>query len=362
MKERFAFRLTTLAFLGIVPAFVALQGAAADGDADNPIDTTKSETGRLVVVIRGASGTPEYGEQFDAWSHHWESAATKGLTRFRRIGPHESAGDLQPDSAKVQPDADRKLIQQTLNDAAVLARKKQLSELWIVLIGHGTFDGRQARFNLRGEDISSEELADWLSPVSCQIAIANCSSASGPFLKALTSPGRVVITATRSGAEINFARFGRYLSEAIGDPKFDLDKDGQTSLLEAFLSASRRTDAFYESEARLATEHSLLDDNGDGLGIRASFFRGIRRVEKVEGPAVADGQTAHSLHLVRSDSEQRLSPETRKLRDSLELTVTRLRDRRQEFKNEDEYYAELERVLVDLARVYEDSAAESSSE
>jgi len=89
-----------------------------------------------------------------------------------------------------------------------------------VLIGHGTFDGRSARFNLRGNDISAEELKKWLEPIDCPIAIANCSSASGPFLKALAGQNRVVMTATKTGAEINFARFGEFLSEAVGDSKF----------------------------------------------------------------------------------------------------------------------------------------------
>ena len=196
--------------------------------------------------------------------------------------------------------------------------------------------------------------------MSCPTAIANCSSASGPFLKALAGPNRVVITATKSGAESNFARFGEYLSVAVGDPTFDLDKDGQTSLFEAYLSATRRTLAFYEAEGRLATEHSLLDDNGDGLGVRADFFRGVRLVQKVAGAALVDGRLAHQFHLVRSDSERQLSLETRQLRDKFELAVTQLRDRKQDFESDDAYYAQLEVLLVELASAYEGSSAKLS--
>jgi hypothetical protein len=169
------------------------------------------------------------------------------------------------------------------------------------------------------------------------------------------------MTATKTGAEINFSRFGEFLSEAVGDPKFDLDKDGQTSAFEAFLSASRRTAAFYDGEGRLATEHSLLDDNGDGLGIRADFFRGVRLVKKVQGEATVDGRLAHKFHLVRSDSEQQLSPESRQLRDQLEQEVIQLRDRKSTFEDEDAYYVQLEELLVQLAKSYEASSSDPAA-
>ena len=93
-----------------------------------------------------------------------------------------------------------------------------LEPLWVVLIGHGTFDGREAKFNLRGPDVTDIELAEWLKPIRRPLAIINGASASGPFLNRLSGEGRVVVTATRSGDEQNFARFGGYIAEAIADP------------------------------------------------------------------------------------------------------------------------------------------------
>jgi len=337
-------------------AFVEPRCLAADGESAETADAAPRSEDRLVVIIRGASGTSEYGQLFDSWSDRWEAAATVGGARVVRIGPQPDADGSTPAASGQPSDADRISIEQVLGAAAAQATSKKLAELWVVLIGHGTFDGRSARFNLRGNDFGAEDLKKWLEPVTCPIAIANCSSASGPFLKVLAGQNRVVMTATKTGAEINFARFGELLSEAVGDSKFDLDKDGQTSAFEAFLSASRRTLAFYESEGRLATEHSLLDDNGDGLGVRADFFRGVRLVKKVQGGGAVDGRLAHRFHLVRSDSEQQLSPETRKLRDQLELAVIQLRDRKQSFDDEDVYYAQLEELLVQLAKAYESSA------
>jgi hypothetical protein len=341
----------TSMFLGTL----VLAGSVCFAAEDDTAEKSKQGADRLVVLVRGAAGTDEYGQLFDEWSQRWESAAAAGGVRVVRVGP--KAGDTDAAlQAGQSGNVDRSLLEQTLSSAASDAVSKRLTEIWIVLIGHGTFDGRSARFNLRGQDVSDEELKKWLEPITCPIAIANCASASGPFLKTLAGQNRVVMTATKTGAEINFARFGAFLSEAVGDSKFDLDKDGQTSVFEAFLSASRRTLAFYDGEGRLATEHALLDDNADGLGVRADFFRGVRLVKEVQGETAVDGRLAHRFHLVRSDSEQQLSPESRRLRDQLEQEVIQLRDRKSSFDDEDVYYAQLEELLVQLAKAYEASA------
>lgn len=359
-------RLTVLLLLTGVLCLPYANCFAVDSESTTASETTASEQtdvhkpGRLVIIVRGASGTAEYGQQFDSWTDRWEVAAAKSGAKVVRVGPKESASDSISGNAAVPADNDRKLIEQTLRQAAGQAKSGELTELWIVLIGHGTFDGRSARFNLRGQDVGNKELATWLEPVSCPVAFANCSSASGPFLKALAKSDRVVITATKSGTENNFSRFGDFLSAAIGDPGFDLDKDGQTSLFEAYLSASRRTDSFYRTEGRLATEHSLLDDNGDGLGVRADFFRGIRLAKKAQGEATVDGRLAHQFHLVRSDSEQQLSTENRRQRDQLERSVIQLRDRKASFDDEDEYYTQIQQLLVQLAEVYESAGTEVS--
>jgi hypothetical protein len=182
--------------------------------------------------------------------------------------------------------------------------------------------------------------------------IINTASSSAPFLNKLSAEGRVVITATKSGYEQNVTRFGHYLAEAIAQPDADLDKDGQTSLLESFLAASKRTNEFYFAAGRLVTEHALLDDNGDGLGTRADWFRGVRPVQKAEGGATLDGYRAHQFHLVHSEAESKMPSELRIERDRLELEVIKLRDTKESF-SEDEYYAKLEKLLCEIAKIYE---------
>src|SRR5205085_8481038 len=142
--------------------------------------------------------------------------------------------------------------------------------------------------------------------------------------------------------------FNRFISQSIADPEADLDKDGQTSLLEAFLMASRRVLEFYKAEGRLATEHALLDDNGDGLGTPADWFRGIHAVKKAANNAPLDGMRAHQWHLVRSKDDQKLSVEQRKRRDDLEVQIGKLRQQKASMP-EDEYYKQLETLVTELS-------------
>ena len=299
------------------------------------ISRAQTNEQRSMLLVVGAAGEPEYGEQFKASADLWKRAGTNGGFQISVIG--ESTNE-----------EDRIALLNSLTNEL----KQSVEELWIVLIGHGTFDGRAAKFNLRGPDISADELAAALKPCKRPLALIDCASASGPFINALSAPGRVIITATRSGYEENVTRFGNYLARDVADPAADLDKDGQTSLLEAFLMASRQTQDFYKDAGRLATEHALIDDNGDGLGTPADFFSGVRAVKKAANGKTVDGVRAHQMNLVRSANEQELSPALRARRDELEAQLSALRDRKNQM-NEDDYYNQLEKILVETAKLYE---------
>jgi hypothetical protein len=293
-----------------------------------------------VMLVVGAEGEAEYGKQFETWAGRWEQAAKKADVRLFRIGGED---DLSGEEDR-----------QRLQDALAAEAKETTAGLWLVLIGHGTFDGREAKFNLRGPDIADRELAEWLQPFTRPVAVINCASSSGPFLKQLAGAGRVVVTATRSGHEHNYARFGDYFSAAILDPAADLDKDGQTSLLEAYIAAAHHTEEFYKQESRLATEHALLDDNGDGLGTPADWFQGVRATKRARDGAALDGARAHQWCLVLSEREQSMPAELRAQRDRLELQIEALRDKKSSLA-EDDYYSQLEQLLLQLARLYEAS-------
>ncbi len=295
-----------------------------------------------VLVVVGAEGTPEFGAQFHQWAERWQGAAQRGSAECVMIGLDDAADK-----------PDREILQQRLAEQS----KSSLHPLWLVLIGHGTFDGKSARFNLRGPDVTPDELAQWLAGVERPLAIVNCTSSSGPFLAKLSGENRVVIAATRSGFEYNFARFGDYLSAAIADPRADLDKDDQTSLLEAFLLASAGVKEFYAKDGRLETEHALIDDNGDGLGTPADWFQGVRAVKAAKDGAAPDGLRAGQLCLIPSQREQALSPQMRARRDQLEQELAKLRQRKSELA-EEEYLKLVEPILVQIARLYESAPAE----
>jgi hypothetical protein len=327
------FIILRILFSSILIADIAV--SLVYGEAAIPPEAEQKPT---VIVVVSAEGTPEYGAQFVKWAGLWQQAASKGGAEFTAIGLDKVESSID----------DRTKLQRKLADES----EKTDAALWLVLIGHGTYDGRTAKFNLRGPDVSADNLTEWLKPILRPAAIIDTTSSSAPFLSRLSGQGRVVITATRSGFEQSFARFGQYIAAAITESQADLDKDGQTSLLEAFLTASHKTAEFYNAAGRLSTEHALLDDNGDALGTPADWFVGIRPVRKAEDGAPLDGYLAHQLHLIKSYAESKIPSRLRAKRDQLELEVFRLRDTKDKF-SEDEYFSKLEKLLYDIALIYE---------
>jgi hypothetical protein len=287
-----------------------------------------------ILIAIGAGGELTYADSFTKWADNWRRAGEAAGAHVTALDPN------QTDSLA------------RLRNALAAEAADGPAELWLVLLGHGTFDNHEPKFNLTGDDLTATELATMLKPFHRPVIVICAFSASGAFLKPLAAPGRIVITATKSGAENNFARFGGFLSEAIADPAADLDKDGQTSLLEAWLYASQRTAAWYKDEERLATEHSLLDDNGDGFGTPPDWFQGVRVVKKATNRAAPDGLRAHQIHLVPNAAERALSPEMKAERDELEKQLAALREKKASMP-EDAYFTELEALLLRLAHVYQ---------
>ena len=297
-----------------------------------PTNQTQPE----VLVVIGAGGSEEYTNTFVESAEAWKKASQKAGANFTLIGSDSKLGE----------DSDFELIHHFFG--AQLQETQQ--PLWLILIGHGTFDGKEAKFNLRGPDMTSADLAEWLKPFHRPLAVVDCSSCSAPFLRNLSGTNRVLISATRSGYEQNYTRFGKYFAKAISDPSADLDKDGQISLLESFLMASRNVSEFYASEGRLVTEHAILDDNGDGLGTPADWFRGTRAIKKAKDGAALDGFRASQFHLIPSAAEEKLNVSERTQRDELEASVEKLRSKKSELQ-EDDYYLQLEHIMIELARL-----------
>lgn len=302
-------------------------------------------TGADVILVVGAEGEPEYGKAFSGWADRWEQAARQAGAKITRIG------DKLTDDPAGSSDRDR--LQAVL--AAVAPAGSD--PVWLVLMGHGTFTQNVAKFNLRGPDLSATDLAGWLQGITRPVVVISAFSASGPFINAVSHPNRVIITATQSGIEQNYARLGEYLSEAILDPAADIDHDGEVSILEAYLAGSAKVRAFYQSSGRLLTENSLIDDNADGLGSPATAFRGVRAVAKADDPTRSlDGRLAAKITLTPASVRLPFTVEELAERELLEAELERLHAGRSELTEAD-YQAAVLPLFIRLAKLYQ--AAES---
>jgi hypothetical protein len=217
----------------------------------------------------------------------------------------------------------------------------------LILIGHGSFDGQQYKFNLVGPDISAGGLAQMCGRIgSKRQLIVNTTSASGGSVAALARSGRAVIAATKSGTEKNATVFARYWVEALQDPTTDVDKNDSISALEAFQYAAAKTAAFYESQKRLATEHAVFADTGGGAVVR------------VASTASGAGRVLSGLTLVRLGAERTAiaDPAKRGLlakKEQLERRIDTLKYQRAAMSSQ-EYKQQLTEALVALAKVQEE--------
>jgi hypothetical protein len=262
------------------------------------------------------------------------------------IGPVNPTQVSPAQSGVVDGTSDRERLK------AWIDRVEQVPEegtYWLVLMGHGTHDGKTTKFNLQGSDVSSQELGQWFSGSKHRWVIAVCGSSSGPFLAALSHPNRVVIASTKSGSESNFSRFGGFFAQSISDPESDLDHDRAISVLEAFASASRKTQRYYVDNQLLATEQAILDDNGDGKGTPADFYRGLRLIKRSEDGKV-DGVLARGVWLKEPIQREGLSSQDRGLIEQLEKRLDDLRAKRNSMDSQ-RYYADLEEVFLQMARI-----------
>lgn len=281
-----------------------------------------------MVIIVSEPGNPAYQTEFQRQAEAWQATAEKGGMEVKTIGLGESP-----------PEGDRPEVEKAIADFP-----KTGGDLWLIWIGHGSFDGRTANFNLRGPDIGSEDVGKLLEPFERRLVILNLFSASGPFLNTLSKPNRVIVSATRGG-EKNYSRFGEKFADSLDSAEADLDLDGAISLLEATLHASAATKVFYDDAQRVVQEHATIDDNGDGRATSAADFKGLR----ADGPA-ADGALARDLFFTRSTVDP-LPPEARAEREEIEAAITALRKRKPEL-TEDDYYGQLEILMRKMAALY----------
>lgn len=217
----------------------------------------------FLLVVVGLAGDPEHGKTFHKWGTTLAEASERlGVPKERLVYLVDEPGE---GDARVTGKATRDEIAKAIDGFAKQAGADDV--VFIMLIGHGSFDGRTSKFNLPGPDMSGTDFNALLRKLPTkQVVLVNTSSASGPFVEELSAPGRTIVTATRSGAEHFTTLFGGYFVEALTSDAADLDKNKRVSVLEAFKYAKAEVTRAYEREGLLATEHALLDDDGDKEG------------------------------------------------------------------------------------------------
>ncbi len=290
---------------------------------------------RNAMIVIGAAGEESYAEIFRAAAMQWVEACHANEIEVILV---DGAGSEE------NQESDRERVLGWIES-------EPATERWLVLIGHGTSDRDASNFNLRGRDLSDEDLAKSLGKQEgSRWLIVHGGSSSGPWINALSGPNRVVVTATKSGAEQNYARFGEYLSLAINDPDSDLDHDHQISVLEAFLAASKRVTQFYSNEDRIPSEQALLDDNNDKKGTPAVFYRGVRPVKSPAEGLKPDGLLASRIQIASLKKQMALTFAQQSEIEHLEEQLEVLRARKQ-LLEESAYYGELESLMMEVIRV-----------
>ena len=269
----------------------------------------------FLLIVVGLAGDPEQSELFRKWASDLTAASERlGVARAQIV----QVGDERPATRDGIQKGFAGLSQQATADDLVM----------VVLFGHGTFDGRAAKFNLQGPDMTAAEFAPLVAKLpSKHVVFVNTASASGPFIEALAAPGRTIITATRSGSEQFATLFGGYFVDALTAEAADSDKNRRISMREAFEHAKGEVARAYEREGLLATEHALIDDGG-----KAAATLALGNAEGASG--LPSDPKLRALHEERRDIERRL--------ESLKLLKSGM--------PQDRYLAELEKLATALAR------------
>jgi len=279
------------------------------------------------VTITGLGGEADYTQRFKMWAEDIDSSLKK------------AGGDVNVSTLQL-PTRDQ--VRTRFNELA--KQVKNNDALVVMLIGHGTYDGQDYKFNLQGPDITATELATLMDHVPAQRQlVVNMTECSGGSIEQLKRPMRIVITATRGGTERNATVFARYWAEALREPAADTDKNEAVSALEAYRYAMQKTADFFETQKRLATEHSMIEDTGKGQGER--------------NPAAdsAEGKVAASFAVIRlgANAAAARDPQKRPLlerKEALEQAIDKLKFEKAAMP-EAEYKRQLTKLLLELANV-----------
>jgi hypothetical protein len=268
-----------------------------------------------VTIVQGLGGEPAFEENFHEQSQTIAEASAS-LTDSENITLFSGT------------DATRENLLAHFSELSVGMNEDDRAAIY--LIGHGSFDGEEYKFNIPGLDITTDDILGIMNAFPGQNHfLLNTSSTSGALLEPLQNENRILVTATRNGNEKNATFFGKYFVEALSSEDADLNKNNSISIEEAFSYAQRQVEEYFESQGQLATEHAEI--SGDGAA-QFTLARINPVVISTENPRIAELQ------------EQSLE---------VDRQIESLQLRRGEMSNA-EYIEQLQALILQSARINEE--------
>lgn len=300
----------------------------------------QAQTGqRYALLVEGAAGDPAHAEL-------QRKRLNALVTRFRDDDKLDAEHLTVLASQPAQGEGRSTAVEVKAALGRIVPQVKTLDVLFVLLLGHGSFDGTDAKFNLVGPDLTATEWAGLLKPVAGKVVFVNTTPSSSPFLKALAGPNRITMTATDQPAQRYDTTFADAFVQALGSPTADLDKDDRISMWEAFAYASRLVRQAYEQKGLLQPEHAALDDDGDGVG----------RQSTADGK---DGTLSSLTFMDAAVASRPADPELQQMvqrQEQLLLKLDELKKQKMAMKPE-EYRPAWEALIIEIALVSRDVRA-----
>ena len=303
-----------MVYLSLCVEATAFQDAAVSTGAGEV-----SASRRIAVIICGHPGDAEHVELFQGsvdkirtgLATHYEFAPVD-IHVFH--GDEEDAdSDQESIDSSIEPSAIASAIPATKEIIAAELQnlKTTITEndsLFVIVIGHTHFENGLAWLNLHGPDVQQKEFAAMFEGVAAKEQVFVITNpCSGYYIKPLSRPVRVIISATESDLEVNETLCPHVLADMLSEAplaEWDLDADKHLSLFEFYIALCRGVADRYIDETLIATEHAQLDDNADGKGSELQLHylteeqgglpRNRQRPQLMEG---RDGVAASRLQL-----------------------------------------------------------------
>jgi hypothetical protein len=307
------------------------------------IPSTGRAQERFALIVSGATGGPTYARQYKQWCDTLSQTLAETM-KFDASRVTVLAEGEDPASASTAAN-----VRRAINTVRDTMSRNDL--FLIVLIGHGTSDGPDAKFNLVGPDLEAAEWGSLVKAIPGRLVLVNTTGGSFPFIERLAGPRRVIITATNSSVQKYDTVFPDYFIRALTGDESDIDKNGRVSILEAFNGASSAVRRHYQQRGQLSTEHAVIDDNGDGVGREAASQGEDGSLASRTYLDVAAPDAAPTDEVLLQLLQQRAT---------LEAEIEELRIKRA-FMQQAEYAKEFERLMIAVARVSRDIRARTKT-